>query len=151
MNTNYTELPNGYLESINKGIDSVRRFRGGMTTGNLTRQDSINALKKELESADAIVVGAGAGLSTSAGFIYTGERFNKWFADFIKTYGIRDMYSGGFYPYPSKEIFWAFWARYIYINRYLDPPKPVYRNLLSLFENKDYFVITTNGWFEKLR
>ena len=144
MNTNYTELPNGYLESINKGINSVRRFRGGMTTGNLTREDSINALKKELESADAIVVGAGAGLSTSAGFIYTGERFNKWFADFIKTYGIRDMYSGGFYPYPSKEIFWAFWARYIYINRYLDPPKPVYQNLLSLFDNKDYFVITTN-------
>jgi len=91
-----------------------------------------------------IIIGAGAGLSTAAGFIYSGERFERWFPDFIWVYGIEDMYSGGFYPYPSKEIFWAYWARYIYINRYMDPPKPVYDDLFSLVKNKDYFVITTN-------
>ncbi len=144
MKQNYSELPNGYLESINRGIRAVQSFRGGMSRGNLSREEAIAKLKNEIEIADAVVIGAGAGLSTSAGFIYTGERFEKWFPDFIKEYGIRDMYSGGFYPYPSREIFWAYWARYIYVNRYLDPPKPVYEELLRLVKDKDYFVITTN-------
>ena len=144
MKQNYNELPNGYLESINKGINAVRLFRGGLSEGNLSREEALQKLKNEIQTADAIVIGAGAGLSTSAGFIYTGERFEKWFPDFIRAYGIRDMYSGGFYPYPTKEIFWAYWARYIYINRYMDPPKPVYQDLLSLVKDKDYFVITTN-------
>ena len=144
MNRNYFKLPDGYRETIERGIAGVRRFRGGLTEGNLPREKAIQKLKSEIAKADAVVIGAGAGLSTSAGFIYTGERFEKWFPDFISQYGIRDMYSGGFYPYPSKEIFWAYWARYIYINRYLDPPKPVYKNLLSLVKDRDYFVITTN-------
>ena len=144
MNRNYTELPNGYLETIQRGINGVRRFQGGLTSGSLSREEAIARLKTEIETADAIVIGAGAGLSTSAGFIYTGERFEKWFSDFIQTYGIRDMYAGGFYLYPSKEIFWAYWSRYIYINRYMDPPKSVYEKLLSLVKDKDYFVITTN-------
>ncbi len=144
MNKNYTERPNGYLETIQRGINGVRRFQGGLTAGSLSREEAIARLKTEVETADAIVIGAGAGLSTSAGFIYTGERFEKWFSDFIQTYGIRDMYAGGFYPYPSKEIFWAYWSRYIYVNRYMDPPKPVYDDLLSLVKDKDYFVITTN-------
>ena len=126
MKQNYNELQNGYLESINKGFNAVRHFRGGLSEGNLSRNEAIQKLKKEIQTADAILIGAGAGLSTSAGFIYTGERFEKWFPDFIRAYGIRDMYSGGFYPYPAKEIFWGYWARYIYINRYMDPPKPVY-------------------------
>ncbi len=144
MNRNYFKQPDGYRETIERGIAGVRRFRGGLTEGNLPREKAIQKLKTEIAKADAVVIGAGAGLSTSAGFIYTGERFEKWFPDFISQYGIRDMYSGGFYPYPSKEIFWAYWARYIYINRYLDPPKPVYKNLLSLVKDRDYFVITTN-------
>lgn len=90
------------------------------------------------------MIGAGAGLSTSAGFEYTGERFEKYFSDFAGKYGIRDMYSGGFYPFPAKEEFWAYWSRYIFINRYMDAPKPVYENLLKLVQGKDYFVITTN-------
>lgn len=102
------------------------------------------ALKAEIREADAVLIGAGAGLSTSAGFTYTGERFEKWFSDFAAKYGFRDMYSGGFYPFPSKEEFWAYWARYIYINRYMDPPKPVYERLYDLVRDKDYFVITTN-------
>lgn len=90
------------------------------------------------------MIGAGAGLSTSAGFTYDGERFEKFFSDFAAKYGIRDMYSGGFYPFPSREEFWAYWSRYIYINRYMDAPKPVYETLLRLASDKDYFVITTN-------
>ncbi|MBR1857350.1 MAG: Sir2 silent information regulator family NAD-dependent deacetylase [Oribacterium sp.] len=112
------------------------------STGNYS--DEIKRLKKAIEEADAVVIGAGAGLSTSAGFVYNGERFGKHFSDFEKKYGFKDMYSGGFYPYETPEEMWAFWSRNIYVNRYLDPPKPVYENLFSLVKDKDYFVITTN-------
>ncbi len=105
---------------------------------------NIARLKQELETADAVVIGAGSGLSTSAGFTYTGERFQKYFGDFIAKYGFRDMYSGGFYPFGSLEEHWAYWSRYIYINRYMDAPKPVYGDLLALVRAKDYFVLTTN-------
>lgn len=101
-------------------------------------------LKEELDTADAVVIGAGSGLSTSAGFTYTGERFQRYFGDFIAKYGFRDMYSGGFYPFASLEEHWAYWSRYIYVNRYLDAPKPVYQELLRLVQDKNYFVLTTN-------
>ena len=91
-----------------------------------------------------MVIGAGAGLSTAAGFTYSGERFEKHFSDFEAKYGFHDMYSGGFYPYPTPEEFWAFWSRYVMVNRYADPPKPVYEKLLELVREKDYFVLTTN-------
>jgi NAD-dependent SIR2 family protein deacetylase len=101
-------------------------------------------LRQALDTADAVVIGAGAGLSTSAGFIYTGERFHAYFQDFANKYGFQDMYSGGFYPYQTQEEFWAYWSRYIYVNRYMDPPKPVYDQLFQLAKDKDYFVLTTN-------
>mgnify|MGYP004519683277 CR=1 FL=1 len=104
----------------------------------------IKKLQATLRKADTVVIGAGAGLSTSAGFIYTGERFEKYFSDFVAKYGIKDMYSGGFYPFATPEEHWAYWSRYIYINRYMDTPKPVYETLLKLVADKDYFVITTN-------
>jgi NAD-dependent SIR2 family protein deacetylase len=103
-----------------------------------------NTLKKALDRADAVVIGAGAGLSTSAGFVYTGARFQTYFAGFADQYGFQDMYSGGFYPYKTLEEHWAYWSRYIYINRYMDPPKPVYDQLFELVKDKDYFVLTTN-------
>lgn len=106
--------------------------------------DEIKRLKEALDSADAVVIGAGAGLSTSAGFTYSGERFEKYFSDFGEKYGFKDMYSGGFYPYRTLEEFWAYWSRYIFINRYMDAPKPVYSDVLKLVDGKDYFVITTN-------
>ena len=104
----------------------------------------IEWLRAALDAADAVVIGAGAGLSTSAGFTYSGERFERYFSDFAEKYGIQDMYSGGFYPFPTREEFWAYWSRYIFINRYQDAPKPVYDELLELVRDKDYFVITTN-------
>ena len=104
----------------------------------------IKNLQTTLSEADTVVIGAGAGLSTSAGFVYTGERFEKYFSDFAAKYGIKDMYSGGFYPFATPEEHWAYWSRYICINRYMDAPKPVYDDLLKLVQDKDYFVITTN-------
>ena len=109
-----------------------------------TCSDKIAQLKKKLDQADAVVIGAGAGLSASAGFDYTGERFERYFGDFIAQYGFRDMYSGGFYHFDTLEEHWGYWSRYIYINRYMDAPKPVYEDLFRLVRNKDYFVLTTN-------
>ena len=106
--------------------------------------DNIEKLKEKFHTADAVVIGAGAGLSAAAGFTYSGERFEKYFSDFRKKYGFEDMYSGGFYPYQTPEEHWAYWSRYIFVNRYQDAPKPVYENLLKLVADKDYFVITTN-------
>ena len=106
--------------------------------------EPMERLKATLRDCDAVVIGAGAGLSTAAGFTYTGERFEKYFSDFAAKYGIQDMYSGGFYPFATPEEYWAYWSRYIYINRYMDAPKPAYDDLLKLVQDKDYFVITTN-------
>lgn len=106
--------------------------------------DKIEGLKAALAGADAVVIGAGAGLSASAGLTYSGERFEKNFGDFMEKYGIRDLYSGGFYPFASLEEHWAWWSRHIMINRYERPPRPVYDKLLELVQNQDYFVLTTN-------
>lgn len=106
--------------------------------------DNIRCLKQEIETADSIVIGAGAGLSTAAGFTYSGERFEKYFSDFIQKYGFSDMYSGGFYPFESLEEHWAYWSRYIYINRYLESDNGTYQRLFNLVKDKDYFVLTTN-------
>ena len=115
-----------------------------ITKSTVDSSGQIEQLRKELAQTDAVVIGAGAGLSTSAGFVYSGERFRQYFSDFEAKYGFHDMYSGGFYPYATPEEHWAYWSRYIYINRYMDAPKPVYDNLCELVKSKDYFVITTN-------
>lgn len=106
--------------------------------------DHAAKLKEKVETADAIVIGAGAGLSTAAGFAYDGARFQKYFSDFEGKYGFHDMYTGGFYPYETLEERWAYWSRFIGVNRYADAPRPVYDHLLALVKEKDYFVITTN-------
>ena len=106
--------------------------------------DKVERLARNLRESDAVVIGAGAGLSTSAGFTYAGERFQQYFQDFGAKYGFKDMYSGGFYPYRTPEEHWAYWSRYIYINRYMNAPKPVYEKLYELVHDKDYFVLTTN-------
>ena len=144
MKNLYDEMPNGYHESIQKGLSAVRHFSRNVSFGTGSKEERISRLKKEIETADAIVIGAGAGLSTSAGLTYSGERFERYFFDFAKKYGIRDIYSGGFYPFPDEETRWAWWARHIYYNRNIDAPKPVYQELLLLVKDKDYFVVTTN-------
>lgn len=119
-------------------------LRNLITTSTESYSEQINRLKNEIENADAIVIGAGAGMSTSAGLTYDGERFEKYFSDFHKKYGISDMYSGGFYPYETLEEYWAWWSRHIYINRYdITAGKP-YMDLLNIVKDKDYFVLTTN-------
>ena len=133
-----------YTRSLQKGISFVRRLRGGLTDDTGSREENLRRLKDAVETADAIVIGAGAGLSTAAGFTYSGERFERYFFDFRERFGIRDMYSGGFYLFPDEETQWAWWARHIYFNRYVSAPKPVYRELLELVRNREYFVITTN-------
>ena len=119
MNQNCNEFSNGYSEQLER-------------------------LQEEIRTADAIVIGAGAGLSTSAGLTYSGERFDQYFGDFEDRYGIQDMYAGGFYPFEDEKTRWAWWSRHIYVNRYVYPPRPVYNRLLDLVKDKDYFVITTN-------
>ena len=109
-----------------------------------TYSEQIERLRQALKTADAVLIGAGAGLSTAAGFTYSGPRFTEHFGDFISKYGIQDMYSGGFYPFEDLEEHWAWWSRHIWLNRYVDAPKPLYNDLLKLVEDKDYFVLTTN-------
>lgn len=145
------EMPNGYSESIRQGLAAVRCFGGRMSFETGTKEERIARLKQEIEMSDAIVIGAGAGLSASAGLTYSGERFERYFFDFAKKYGIRDIYTGGFYPFPDAETRWAWWARHIYFNRYIEPPRPVYRKLLTLVKDKDYFAITTNVDHQFLR
>ena len=134
-----------YMQTLQKGVSYVRALRGGLTGDTGSRADDLLRLKQELDTAEAVVVGAGAGLSTSAGLTYSGERFQRYFSDFAARYPFRDMYSGGFYAMqlPPEEL-WAYWSRHIYVNRCMDPPKPVYEKLFELVKDKDYFVLTTN-------
>jgi len=106
--------------------------------------DELDRLKKEIASADCIIIGAGAGLSTAAGFTYSGERFEKFFSDFEAKYGFHDMYSGGFFPFETQEEMWAYWSRFIWCNRYMDIDNGTYKTLFELMKDKDYFVISTN-------
>lgn len=115
-----------------------------ITTFTKNYSNKIHQLKMILHDADAVVIGAGAGLSTSAGFTYSGKRFEDNFYDFIDKYDFRDMYSGGFYPFESLEEHWAYWSRYIYVNRYSDADNGTYGRLFELVKDKDYFVLTTN-------
>ena len=141
---NYYAKKDGYRETIQKGLTAAGNFGRVVSGKKGTIEEQTEMLKNKIQSADAIVVGAGAGLSTSAGLTYNGERFEKYFFDFVEKYGINDMYSGGFYPFPDNETRWAWWARHIYFNRYIEPPKPIYRELFSVLKDKNYFVITTN-------
>ena len=119
-------------------------LRNLITTSTKSYLEQIDKLKKEIENADAIVIGAGAGMSTAAGFSYSGDRFEKYFSDFHKKYGFSDMYSGGFYPYETLEEYWAWWSRHIWINRYAITAGKPYMDLLNIIKDKDYFVLTTN-------
>lgn len=121
-------------------------------------KDYLTKILEKIENSVAILVGIGAGMSTSAGFEYSGERFEKYFSDFKEKYGINDIYEGGFYPFSSLEEYWAWWSRHIYFNRYdVSVGKP-YSDLLKILKDKNYFILTTNvdhqtqmAGFEKMR
>ena len=104
----------------------------------------LDKAKKAIDEADYILIGAGAGLSTAAGIEYTGERFERYFKDFIEKYDFTDMYSSGFYPFKTSEEKWAYWALHVFANRYDVGKTDVYQKLLKLVEDTDYFVLTTN-------
>ncbi|MBR3382068.1 MAG: hypothetical protein IKG85_03425 [Clostridia bacterium] len=142
--TEMNEAYEAYNESIQKGVRAARALIDRISEGEGTEEERTARLSAAIKNADAILIGAGAGLSTAAGFTYSGERFSEYFFDFAERFGITDMYSGGFYPFPDEQTLWAWWARHIYINRYVDPPKPVYEGLKALVSGRDYFVITTN-------
>lgn len=144
MKESFLDIPNGYRETISEGLKAVDALDRKLSRGKGSKEDNTKRLREAIDSADSIVVGAGAGLSTSAGFTYSGERFMEYFRDFFDRYGITDMYSGGFYPFPEPEIKWAWWSRHIYFNRFVTAPKPVYSDLMDLLRGKEYFVITTN-------
>lgn len=110
----------------------------------MIRKEDIEKLKTAIETADAIVIGSGAGLSTAAGFTYTGERFERYFRDFADKYRFKNMYSGGFYPFETPEENWAYWSRYVYINRYMYVDNGTYKMLVELFGSRESFIISTN-------
>lgn len=120
-----------------KGVSIVRG-------GGASAEKAVAALRRELDSTDAVLVGAGAGLSTAAGFSYSGDRFDQHFADFRDAFGITDMYSGGFHPFPDQETYWAWWSRFIWLNRYEAGVGQAYLDLMSALAGHDYFVLTTN-------
>lgn len=134
----------GYRLSIQLGLKALHSLSGELSFATAPAADTLPALKTALSDCEAVVVGAGAGLSTAAGFTYSGARFERYFSDFKARFGIEDIYSGGFYPFPSAGIRWAWWARHIYFNRYVTAPVNVYPTLRALLEGRDYFVITTN-------
>ena len=118
------------------------KTKTSQSTGNYWEE--IKNLSYQIDHADAILIGAGAGLSVSAGLNYDGKRFFDHFPDFAAAYGLQDMYSAGFYPYDTLEEYWAYWSRHIYLNRYLPEPKEVYQELRNLVQDKNYFILTTN-------
>ncbi len=140
--------PERYEATIGQGLQLVRK-----PVQLCHPKSTVKELASALKKADAVIIGAGSGLSTSAGFTYSGPRFHKYFSDFAQSFGIPDMYSGGFYPFPDDETRWAWWARHIYFNRYVPAPRPVYEQLYDLVKDKEYFVITTNvdHQFQKAR
>lgn len=144
-----TLLRNGYFWVTEAQKSAYLRVCGFSVILNTTGEadsmtNEIKRLQREIRTADAIVIGAGAGLSTAAGFTYSGERFEKFFSDFEAKYGFHDMYSGGFYPFETPEEMWAYWSRNIWCNRYMDIDNGTYKRLFELMKDRDYFVITTN-------
>ena len=109
-----------------------------------TFEERIEEFKNALESAEAVVIGAGAGFSDAAGIKYVGKRFTDNFQDFIKKYNMEDLYTSSFYPFKTQEERWAYWAKHVSLNRFETPATKLYTDLFDLVRDKNYFIITTN-------
>lgn len=131
------------LRNLKKG-DNAILYANVVQTVTGSYENELAKLKNSFYTADAVIVGAGSGLSASAGLDFAGERLTSLFGDFVKKYGITDMYTGCFAPFESNEERWAYWARWAWYNRYLDIPKNTLQKLYTLLSGKDYFVLTTN-------
>lgn len=138
--------PAGHIprRSLGEGWDlfSLRELVGAPRGQDMTSQ--VARAVQAIDAADAVVIGAGSGVSTAAGFTYAGERFERIFGDFIDRYGFTDMYSGGFHPFDTFGEHWAYWSRYIWWNRYVPAQNDLYGRLLGLVHDRDHFVLTTN-------
>lgn len=113
--------------------------------------DALERVSAALAKTPAVLIGGGAGLSAAAGIDYSGDAFRRAFADYIARYGFSDLYSSGFYPFPTEAERWAYWARHVDYAAVKPPAMPLYVRLLELVRGKEYFVITTNvdAQFEK--
>lgn len=100
--------------------------------------------KQAIKQADYIIIGAGSGLSTAAGLLYSGEKFEKDFREFIEKYHFDNLYSASFYEFKTQEEKWAFFAKMIKLNRYNEKPLKLYQELYEIVKNKEYFVLSTN-------
>ena len=100
--------------------------------------------KQAIKQADYIIIGAGSGLSTAAGLLYSGEKFEKDFKEFIEKYHFDNLYSASFYEFKTQEEKWAFFAKMIKLNRYNEKPLKLYQELYEIVKNKEYFVLSTN-------
>lgn len=127
-----------------RGVKMLKIRRGKQVIWQDSLADVTNQIRTLCREADAIVIGAGAGLSDSAGVSYTGARFTENFQDFIRKYGMTDMYTAGFYPFETEEEKWAYWSKHIRLNRFDTPVGEPYKKLLALVQGKEYFIITTN-------
>lgn len=107
-------------------------------------KEILNKIKDYINNADAIVLGAGSGLSTASGYIYSGKRFMDNFKYMYDLYGYKDMYSAGFHNFKTKEEYFGYYAKFVILNRYSDIGLDLYKKLYKIVENKNYFVITTN-------
>ena len=105
---------------------------------------TIEKLKEMISKAEAIVIGAGAGLSSSSGFEYDGTNFLNNFKYMHDKYGYNDMYSAGFHHFDNEESYWGYWSKFIYLNRYKEGGLPLYKRLYDLIKEKEYFILTTN-------
>lgn len=108
-------------------------------------EEQVEAAANAIEEAEYVLIGAGAGLSAAAGLTYGGKRFTDNFPEFIEKYGMTDMYSAGFYPFPSEEARWGYWSKHVYVNRIEPEALPLYKKVYELVKNKKYFVLTTNA------
>lgn len=134
-----------------RGTDWTRFLSGVPATDyifqNIPYEVQIENAVMLLKNADAILIGAGAGLSAAAGLLYSGSRFTDNFKEFIDKYGsmnMTDMYTAGFYPFPTQEAKWGYWSKHSMMNCVFPPALPLYKKLYEIVKDKDHFILTTN-------
>lgn len=135
---------NNMTKKIDLGMFVRSRWTNEYILQNEPYLEQIKRAAEVIKDADYVLIGAGAGFSAAAGLEYSGKRFTENFKEFIDKYGMTDMYSSGFYPFPTQEAKWGYWSKHSMVNRINPPALPLYLKLLDIVKSKDYFVLTTN-------